>query len=180
LLLEAGDQASVSIRAIADEVGCTPPAIYMHFADKEELFFQLCEDNFLVFAERMRAASESTTDPVESLRRSGEAYIRFALENPEHYRVLFMTQNPIPKDRPLEELAGIRCFMSLVESVQRCIDSGAFAPGDAFSKAVVLWTAVHGLASLVITADDFPWPDTDALIDQMLETLIRGLSAQPA
>jgi AcrR family transcriptional regulator len=157
-------------------VGCTPPAIYMHFADKEELFFQLCEEYFGVFAGQMREVAQSTPDPVEALRRSGEFYIRFALENPEHYRVLFMTKNPLPDDRPIEELAGIQAFMIVVDLVRRCIDAGSFRPGDAFSKAVVLWTAVHGLASLVMTADDFPWPDVDALIDQMLETLIRGLS----
>jgi AcrR family transcriptional regulator len=174
--VETGDQESVSIRAIAEACGCTPPAIYMHFADKDELFFELCEAHFQDFARHMQEAmSSSPEDPVLSLRRGGEAYIRFALDNPEQYRVLFMSRTPIPEDKPLDELAGIQCFMAMVDSVQRCIDSGAFRPVDPFVAAVGLWASVHGLASLMITVDTFPWPDTDRLIDHLLDNSIEGL-----
>jgi AcrR family transcriptional regulator len=152
----------------------------MHFADKDELFFELCEQHFKIFAQHMEEAmSEPHDDPVRSLRRGGEAYIRFALENPEQYRVLFMSKGSVPKDREFEELSGVQCFMSLVASVQRCIDSGAFLKVDPFVTSVALWTSLHGLASLMITDEYFPWPDRDQLIDQLLDTLLRGLATTP-
>lgn len=177
LLVETGSQDAVSIRAIADRVGVTPPALYMHFPDKDQLFFELCESYFQSFAGALEDATRSVDDPVESLKRAGEAYIRFALENPEHYRVLFMSGGGTPPDRELTELAGFRCFMALVEQVQKAVDLGKFRPVEAFPTGVVLWASVHGLASLLITDDHFPWPAVETLIRNQIETTIGGLLA---
>jgi AcrR family transcriptional regulator len=175
--VETGSQDAVSIRAIAEACGITPPAIYLHFADKDELFFEMCEENFQAFAETLKAAASSTEDPVESLRRSGETYIRFAIANPEHYRVIFMSDIPSPPDKQLEESAGYKCFMALVEGVSRAVESGAFRSVDPFATAIALWAGVHGLASLIITDKEFPWPDTDTMIDNVLDMELRGLLA---
>jgi AcrR family transcriptional regulator len=72
----------VSIRAIADAVGVTPPSIYLHFPDKESLILAVCERHFDVFDSVIEQAGRSN-DPVESLRRRGRAYVRFGVENPE-------------------------------------------------------------------------------------------------
>src|SRR5262249_4490602 len=93
LMLESGDADAVSIRAIADAVGVTPPSIYLHFPDKESLIFAVCERHFEAFDLVIEEAGNSTDDPVESLRRRGQAYVRFGLENPEPYRILFMTRS---------------------------------------------------------------------------------------
>jgi AcrR family transcriptional regulator len=175
LLVEAGSQEAVSIRAIADAVGCTPPAIYMHFADKDELFFELCEGRFALFRDYLAEARASTDDPVEALRRCGRAYIRFAMENPDQYRILFMTGPTVPDNKELQDTVGFQSFMAVIEAVQLAVDAGAIRPVDPFLTAVALWASSHGLASLMIGATRFPWPDREAIVEHQIDMLISGL-----
>jgi AcrR family transcriptional regulator len=182
LLAERGDEAAVSIRMIADAVGVTPPSIYLHFPDKDALIEAVCEERFKAFDEALEAAGAGVADPLAALRARGHAYVRFALDNPEHYRVIFMTRH----DRPmtLDELvtpgddapAGARAFAHLVSAVQRAVDAGAVVTPSPVVTATLLWASCHGLASLLICEPGFPWPPVDALVDAMLDEQVRGLA----
>jgi AcrR family transcriptional regulator len=175
LIVETGRADAVSIRAIADAVGVTPPSIYLHFPDKESLILAVCERHFEVFDAVIEDAGRSTDDPVESLRRRGHAYVRFGLENPEPYRILFMTRTESAQQRDVVVGAGARAFQHLVEAVQRCIDAGAFRPVDPVLAATGVWTAVHGVTSLLISMPGFPWPDVEVLVDHVTDIQMRGL-----
>jgi AcrR family transcriptional regulator len=172
LLVEKGDQEAVSIRAIADAVGVTPPSIYLHFADKDELFLEVCNDRFRELDRRMVALGETATDPVDGLHKRGEAYIRFGLENPEEYRILFIDH---PKSASAEQVKDWAAFEHMVEAVQRCIDAGDIAAGDPMVITIGLWAAVHGITSLMISMPEFPWPPVDTMIDHVLSTCVYGL-----
>ncbi|MBV8385894.1 MAG: TetR/AcrR family transcriptional regulator, partial [Acidimicrobiia bacterium] len=89
LLIETGSEEAVSIRRIAEAVGVTPPSIYLHFADKDELLLAVCERQFGELHRVMEAAVEGVDDPVEAVYRRGKAYVRFGLDHPEQYRILF-------------------------------------------------------------------------------------------
>jgi AcrR family transcriptional regulator len=179
LMIETGSAEAVSIRAIADAVGVTPPSIYLHFPDKDSLILAVCERHFEAFDAVIEEAGRSTDDPVESLRRRGGAYVRFGLENPEPYRILFMTRNESAQQREIVVGAGARAFQHLVEAVQRCIDAGAFRPVDPVLAATGVWAAVHGVTSLLISLPGFPWPDTETLVDHVCTVQNFGLS-EPA
>src|SRR4051794_312603 len=157
LLIQTGDQGAVSVRAIADAAGVTPPSIYLHFADKSELLMAVCEARFSDFLRFLDGAIAGIDDPLEALWGMGRAYVRFGLENPEHYRIMFMTR-PVAEEVPLDRLPGMTTFGRLVECVARCMDAGVIASGDAFLVSTNLWTAVHGVTSLLIARPDFPWP----------------------
>ena len=178
LLIQTGDEGAVSIRAIADAAGVTPPSIYLHFADKTELLAAVSEARFRDLDRSMEDAAAAAAGPLEALWARGRAYVRFGLENPEHYRILFMTR-PGP-ERPAKdegELPGLTAFSHLVEEVARCMDAGALAAGDPFLVATGLWTDVHGVTSLLIARPDFPWPDVDRLLGHIIEVQRRGLQA---
>ena len=178
LQIQTGDQEAVSIRAIADAVGVTPPSIYLHFADKTELLAAVCELRFAELDRCMEEAAAGATDPLDALWARGRAYVRFGLDNPEHYRILFMTRPAAglaPTD--VERLPGLTAFSHLVEEVARGMDAGFLATADPFLVATGLWTGVHGITSLLIARPDFPWPDVDALLDHLLGVYQRGLSA---
>jgi AcrR family transcriptional regulator len=179
LLSETGDEAAVSIRAIADAVGVTPPSIYLHFKDKTELMWEVCEEQSRKLDERVAAATAGITDPVEAIRRCGRAYIEFGLSNPEGYRILFMGrggQVPHSVDPSLKPAA----FAHVVGTVQQGIQSGQFREGSPEMLALGLWSAAHGITSLLIALPGFPWPpERDAMIDHLIAQAIEGVLAGP-
>jgi AcrR family transcriptional regulator len=92
LLMETGDADAVSIRGVAEVVGVTPPSIYLHFVDKSDLIFQVCQQQWDSFNDHLRAAVDGVDDPIEWLETIGAAYVRWGVANPEQYRVLFMSR----------------------------------------------------------------------------------------
>lgn len=176
LLIETGDQGAVSIRAIADAAGVTPPSIYLHFADKTQLLAAVCEARFADFDHYMADAIDGVDSTLDALWARGRAYVRFGLENPEHYRIMFMTR-PLADAGPgqPDRLPGLTAFGHLVEEVARCMKAGAIAAGDPFLVATGLWTVVHGITSLLIARPDFPWPDLDRLMAHVVDVQTRGL-----
>jgi AcrR family transcriptional regulator len=176
LMIQTGRADAVSIRAIAEAVGVTPPSIYLHFPDKESLIFAVCERHFEVFDSVIEHAGASTDDPVESLRRRGRAYVRFGLENPEPYRILFMTRTEGAPQREALTGAGARAFQHLVDAVQRGIDTGAFRRVDPVLAATGVWTAVHGVTAALISMPGFPWPDVETLVDHVCDIQNHGLT----
>jgi AcrR family transcriptional regulator len=181
LLAETGDEEAVSIRAVAEAVGVTPPSIYLHFADKTELIFAVCEEQFRQLDAEMAMAEAGVADPLEALRRRGQAYVRFGLGNAEAYRVLFMYKDRVPDNVDERYLYRSDTFNHLVEAVQRCLDAGAFRPGDPLQIAIGLWVLVHGITSLLLAAPAFPWPqEPEELVDRLVTDHLQGLLPRPA
>jgi AcrR family transcriptional regulator len=167
----------VSIRAVADAVGVTPPSIYLHFSDKNELIFAVCERHFARFDAELLAARAAQDDPIESLLACGHAYVRFGLENPEHYRILFMTKpEQTPDSWTPEKMMGSAAFEHLVEAVAEAIEAIDIQPRpDPVFVSISLWSIAHGITSLLLTHPQFPWPDQSRLIDYVLRMPIEGL-----
>jgi AcrR family transcriptional regulator len=176
LLIRTGSADAVSIRDIAEEVGCTPPSIYLHFEDKEALVFAVCERIFGALQEVSRAATEGVEDPIEAVRRCAQAYVRFGLEHPEQYRIMFMSRAQDSMGAMFtERLRRASGFNRVVDLAQRGIDAGMFPDRDAFFLACGLWSSVHGITSLLISKPWFPWPDTEKLIDHCIDVHCEGL-----
>jgi AcrR family transcriptional regulator len=176
LIQSGGDDGAVSIRAVAEAVGVTPPSIYLHFADKNELIFAVCERHFSELDRRLEAAAAGSEDPLMSLKLRGRAYVRFGVEHPGPYRILFMgNPSAAPEWWTHERVQESASFMHLVGAVQRCLEADVIAPGDPVQISVVIWAAVHGVTSLLISKSTLPWPEPDALADFMCDVLIDGL-----
>lgn len=176
LLVEQGDQDRVSVRAIADAVGCTAPAIYLHFADKDELFAEICDRRFVDLYRALADAAEGVEDdPVEVLRRQGRAYVAWALGHEQHYRSIMMSRLHLIAVRPVEDGEGMKGMRRIMETVAECIETGAFAPADPFKVTVGMWTALHGLVTAIMTFAHFPFPAPEEMTEHLIETQIAGL-----
>ncbi len=177
LLIETGDEEAVTIRAVAEAVGVTPPSVYLHFADKDDLLFAICEVHFAQLDRVTEEAAARSDDLMESLALRGRAYIRFGIEHPEQYRILFMRRpSHTPESFQVDRLRDAAAFGHLVEHVSKCVQAGLI-DGDPLVVSLGLWAVVHGLTSLLISKPDFPWPDLDVIIDHVCRTAIRGLSS---
>jgi hypothetical protein len=105
---------------------------------------------FRVFSSYLFTSLEEKT-PMARLRASGMMYLRFGLENPRDYRMIFMSA---PEDLAGLEKGGIdtsATFRFLVDRVAECIKSRDLAKpanGDATEVAAIIWAHVHGLVSL--------------------------------
>ncbi len=177
LLLETGDESLVSMRAIAKAVGVTPPALYMHFEDKDSMIEAVCDRRFRELNELMGVARESTDDPVEGLKLMGKAYIRFGTDNPEPYRLLMMSKTEIDHGESLttaEPTEGDLAFIQLVSQVSACIESGRFKAADPLETSLIVWSSVHGLTALMISQPNFVWPST--VVDRLVEMVVAGLA----
>jgi len=178
LLLETASEEAVSIRAVADAIGITPPAIYRHFHDKSTLLFEVCAEHFERMDRFVVESSSDVDDPVDVLCRRAHAYVQFARDNPEHYRIMFMGRPTLtPQHYADSLLVETGSFGHFVQCVKACVDAGRFRPEltDAFALTLALWAVVHGLASLVVAKPEMPGPPIDERLDLLLDITLRGV-----
>lgn len=173
----------VSMRRVADKIEYSPTAIYVHFADKNELFRELCREDFARLQEAV-ANSEFPTEPLERLRQIGRNYISFGEHFPNHYVFMFMTPHPPheldEKDREIIGNPEVDAYALLKMAVQEAIDSGVFREevADADLVSQTLWAAVHGVISLNIAKCNDAWVEWRPVRDRaemMLDVTLRGL-----
>lgn len=178
LLSETGREEDVSIRAVAERVGVTPPSIYLHFTDKDALLDAVCVEAFADFHDVMQQAGASSDDAVPALRAQGLAYVDFALSRPEHYRLMFMRRPGQDLDMPTEaEVTAVAGLSSVIDTLRRAQEQGVVdAADDPVRVAMSLWAAAHGVAALLIAKPHFPWGDRQELVDRVLTMSLRGVS----
>ncbi|MCU1678232.1 MAG: regulatory protein TetR [Frankiales bacterium] len=180
LLADAGDMNAVSIRAVAKKVGVTPPSIYLHFPDKRALLDAACEPIFAELERHFDDACAGVTDPLEQLRRIGVAYVRFALDNREPFRIVFMSRCDDEGTAAMTraDLETQTAFRRVIRAVVDSQSAGVIGPADAGLAAMRLWIAAHGAASLLISKPYFPWPPLEKLIDDVIGMAGLGLLVQ--
>lgn len=154
---------SVTMRAIAQKIEYTPTALYHHFPGKQALVSELCRLDFEGLAKWFGTVAH-ISDPVERLTAIGRGYLQFAIDNPSHYRFMFMTVLPEVEHPPgyIEESRGNperNAYVFLRDACEAAIRAGRFRPeyADPDMVAQILWATVHGLISLRIVKHDDDW-----------------------
>jgi AcrR family transcriptional regulator len=142
---------NVSIRRIADLIEYSPTTVYLYFKDKDEIFFNLHEVGFLKMLENGKEL-DAIENPLLRLRRMGENYLRFGMENPEYYDLMFIQRAPMKK---LKEMGcdwenGDAALTRLKATVSECMEKGLIAKTDPDLLSMSIWSMVHGLVALAI------------------------------
>ena len=182
LFVEEGYDA-VSMRRIAEKIEYSPTTIYLHFKDKADLLFQLCEESFAKLRRQLETLSPQDGGSLGMLRKGLRTYVDFGLKHPQHYTVTFMV--PHQHDEPDDdarykspETEGMKAFAFLRASVEAAVRDGKLKPGDVDATARALWAGVHGITSLLISFPTFPWGDREKVIDTLIETMLDGLKGE--
>lgn len=175
IFVERGYEGA-TIRKIADEVGLSSTALYMHFADKGEILQEICREAFSALRRLNDAVVAGDGGSEQRLRRMLRAYIDFGFANPNAYRLVYMTRPLELQHGPLssaQELGAslYRAFEQVVEDAE----AEGRLRGDARTTAQALWAGCHGVVSLMITKPYFDWVDRDHLVSTLLDGLFAGL-----
>lgn len=177
----------VSMRRVAEKIEYSPTAIYVYFADKQELFHELCQQDYARLAEVFQS-SAMLSDPMERLKQIGSTYIEFGVRYPNHYKFMFMTphppQNPNEEDREIMGNPEVDAYAFLKWAVQQAIDAGCLREEfqDAELISQTLWASVHGVIALHIAKGCDAWVDWRPLAQRaqvMLDVTLRGLVRNP-
>jgi AcrR family transcriptional regulator len=168
LLLEHGNPDGLSIRNVTARAGVSPTALYLHFADKDELLRAVCDEAFEdLGAFLAEAAASRADDPRAQIEAMGDAYMAFARQRPALYRILFAMPGRTPGlPRPLEENPGRRALQALIDVTALCLDDGR----DPGAVAMQLWTALHGFVTLRSVPDlerGLDWPSDEAFLQAL-------------
>lgn len=181
LLAERGSMDAVSIRAIAARVTVTPPAIYLHFPDKDRLFYAVCRRGFEEVAGRLEPILASPGSARERLRRMGRAFLEYGLDNPHQYRILFDGTPPASLPDPeLEGDPGRRVYAGLLSLVAEAQRAGEVRNDhEPAALASAMWAAVHGGVLLLTAARDGVRLEGVAaepvMIEAILDVMDRGV-----
>src|SRR3954453_3037560 len=160
LLEENGREDAVTLRAIARAVGISAPSIYAHFDDREQILDAVVAEAFEDLSEAISNWVErESEDPVRRLFAGMRAFVDFARQRPQRYRVLFgRIEDGGPFEGGSDELsgpAGETAFGFLVDGIANCVRVGASDSTDPHGDAAALWAALHGFVSLCGAESDF-------------------------
>ncbi|MET0753693.1 MAG: TetR/AcrR family transcriptional regulator [Pyrinomonadaceae bacterium] len=169
---------SVSMRKIADKIEYSPTTIYLYFKDKNDLLRQICDETFARLGQKISSIGKTYGKTLEGFRAGLLAYVEFGLEHPKHYEVTFM----LPLNGKLSETefvdsSGKKAFDFLRNGVTECMAGGEIVEGDVDLISQTLWAGIHGITSLLIGHESFPFVDKKALVASVIDTMLRGLTA---
>jgi AcrR family transcriptional regulator len=150
-LVAEGGIPALTLRAAAQRAGVSHAAPYHHFRDKAALVAAVADEGFGRLDRALaEAAAAPAASPRERLAALGRAYVRFAVENPHYFRVMFRPELAPPGAAEGPEAHGpaARAFGRLVEAVTAVLRAEGRPEGGVPAGTLVAWAGVHGLASL--------------------------------
>jgi AcrR family transcriptional regulator len=181
-ILEAAERIFVrdgyqgaTIRKIADEVGVSSTALYMHFRDKDEILLEICEGAIGALLAQNTEIAARPIDAVSRVRLMLDAYMRFAFANPNTYWLTFCASpdEVSPGKHTAASDLGARCYGCFKGAIADVAAEGKLR-GDVGTAAQVLWGACHGVVALRIARPKLEWASNDALINGVLDSLFEG------
>lgn len=173
-LIQEEGYEGLTIRKLATRMECSPMALYSYFADKQALLTALALEGFEKVAKRFDSTVHR--DPLTAVTKILLDYIAYAQENPNEYRILFLSVETLGElELSREDLQERNpAFRALFKRVEACIKAGVLQ-GEAFAVSTVLWTAAHGAASLLITAQKFPFASRRRYAEEVVATILSGV-----
>ena len=163
----------LTLRGVGETLGVSRTALYRHFKDKSALLAEVAREGFRTFRQELVDAWESGGRGLQGFEAMGRAYVRFAVTNPSHYRVMFGGFVVGSPDADLlKEAAG--AFQALVDAIVWLQQHKLMREDDPLQLARYIWAVVHGIATLVMDGQLGPEADADAVTRFALQRLKTG------
>ncbi len=173
-MVEAHGAGALSLRGVARSLGVTAPALYDHVDSKSDLLRAVAESGYADLAGSFE--SSRGLGPLDAMVENARQYFAFAMARRELFSLMFRYRPAaIVLDVDNELSGATQAFDASLAHVVAAIEAGLLAPGDPLELALVMWSAVHGVATVCLLA---PGLNADGrLVDQVLHTVLRGMGA---
>ena len=173
LFAEKGPDA-VTMRQLAAELGVSPMTPYRYFTDKEDILAAVRTNGFNRFAEALETALAHTQGSAKAKSSAvGEAYLNFAFEHPQTYRLMFDLNQPHEQDYPELVAAASRANAMRSAYIKGLVEAGVME-GDPEEIGRMYWAATHGAVTLEL-AGKLPKGMARIINRQLGHTLAKGL-----
>lgn len=161
---------AVSMRRLAKEVGCAPMTIYAHFAGKTDILRYLWADVLRDMSDDIEKKLKLAVGPSERLRSAAQTVVDYWIDNPDHFRLVFMSNDVTRADvrtfvMDEDTLAHFLMFSGLIQEV---------LPDELETKVRTdtLISGMIGIALCVNTIPDYPWADATSMTEQLLSSIV--------
>jgi AcrR family transcriptional regulator len=149
-LIEEQGLAGLSMREVARRAGVSHQAPYHHFPDRAAILAAVAEEGYRGLSERLEAAAAAPGALLDRFTALGRAYVEQSVEHPAHFRVMSRPELADVEGSPGAQAEADRAFGVLRAMVGELVAAGLVHPAHAEGTAVMAWSLVHGLATLLL------------------------------
>ncbi|MFF5497260.1 TetR/AcrR family transcriptional regulator [Streptomyces aquilus] len=172
-LLAEAPAAEVSTRAVCEAAGVGAPMLYRLFGDKAGLLAAVVDRGFEQYLASKRAARPGD-DPVADLRSGWDNHMRFALDHPHHYRLMYSPELTAPPAAAREAHALLHAIL------ERCAAAGRLTVPPAVATQVIMSANVGAALSMLTRPEQYPDPGfSTRLRDAVIDSLTRSAAPAP-
>lgn len=179
LFLKLGYE-NVTLRAIAEELGCTHATLYRYFPDKSHILAEICRETFDLLIAEFDGIAAATSNPEDCLIQTSRRFIRFGLTHPQHFRIVFFgpeDRNGIRAGEYINAI-GKPLFARLVKVFTACTRGSGLSAADPTLDAHTWWHSIFGLTMVLIIQGDIPHMSApDRVAEQAIKIMWAGLKA---
>jgi AcrR family transcriptional regulator len=166
----------VTMRQLAEALGCSPKTPYRYFKDKADILATVRAQAFSKFADALEKAANASTDPADRGRQISEAYLAFALKNPHAYRIMFELDTPVDESHPELGPAAERAARYITRGAEQLAAAGVIDT-DPTLFGWTMWAGLHGIVMLHQSGMLTHGPDYKALSYFLGLTMLKGSGA---
>jgi len=164
---------AVSMRRLSKAVGCAPTTLYAHFQGKTEILMLLWADVLADMTQHVQESLKRTTEPNERLKSAALTFVRYWIDHPDHFRLVFMSNDVGRSDvDSFIETGDVQGSFQMFTDLVRDLNPKR---SDVKVRTDALVAGMIGVALCSITIRNYPWPTLSMMTGQ----LIAGITAAP-
>lgn len=142
--------AGTSLRELAKKIEYSPATIYLYYKDKDALFFDIQARCFKMLVSSYVEVVK-VKDPYERLKKMGYAYLKFNMENPQCFNLMFLHNAPLTEFKKENRMEKHGNAVGLLkDTVRECVEQKLLKKSDEILLRLEIWGLTHGLSTLFV------------------------------